>query len=86
MSNAFLNFLASLKAQTDLALTLHSESTEEPNEAMEFVAGRRKKDLFSDLSYAGRLTSNGLGSMDIGGGSDWPSSHPSDIAARHGLG
>ncbi len=86
MSNAFLNFLASLKAQTDLALTLHSESTEEPNEAMEFAAGRRKKDLFSDLSYAGRLTSNGLGSMDIGGGSDWPSSHPSDIAARHGLG
>ncbi len=72
MSNAFLNFLSSLKAQTDLALTVQSESTEEPNEAMEFAASRRKKDLFSDLSYAGRLTSNGLGSLDIGGGSDWP--------------
>lgn len=72
MSNAFLSFLSSLKAQTDLALTVQSECTQEPNEAMEFAASRRRKDLFSDLSYAGRLTSNGLGSMDIGGGSEWP--------------
>ena len=84
MSNAFLNFLASLKTQAVAALTVQTEASDGDIRAA-MVAN--EFDLFDDGGYAGRMTSNGLGSLDIGGRLGWPSPDLADrgFGQDHGL-
>jgi len=86
VSNAFLNFLVSLKTQAVAALTVQSDVSDGLDGDVRAAMLASEFDLFDDSGYAGRMTSNGLGSMDIGGASDWPSLSQSDVASLHGLG
>ena len=82
VSNAFLNFLASLKTQAVAALTVQTEASDGDIRAA-MVAN--EFDLFDDGGYAGRMTSNGLGSLDVGGALDWPSPDAVDYGNTQGL-
>ncbi len=80
MSNAFFDFLASLKTQAVAALTVQTEDSEQLDGDIRAAMVATEFDLFDDGGYAGRMTSNGLGSLDIGGRLGWPSPNLVDQA------
>lgn len=87
VSNAFLNFLASLKTQAVAALTVQTEASQGLDGDVRAAMVANEFDLFDDGGYAGRMTSNGLGSLDIGGRLGWPSPDLADrgFGQDHGL-
>lgn len=85
VSNAFLNFLASLKTQAVAALTVQTEASEGLDGDIRAAMVANEFDLFDDGGYAGRMTSNGLGSLDVGGALDWPSPDAVDYGNTQGL-
>lgn len=86
MSNAFLNFLASLKTQAVAALTVQSDVSEGLDGDVRAAMVASEFELFDDSGYAGRMTSNGLGSLDIGGRLGWPSADLADKGFEQGQG
>jgi len=85
VSNAFLNFLASLKTQAVAALTVPSDAQAFSAYLDDDARRKRRRRMFDDSSFAGRLTSNGIGSLDVGGALDWPSTEAVDHGNPHGL-
>lgn len=85
MPNAFLNFLASLKMQAEVALTVPSDAQTSSAYLDDDAARKRRRRMFDDSSFAGRLTSNGIGSLEVGGALDWPSTKVVDHGDPHGL-
>lgn len=85
MSNAFFDFLASLKTQAVAALTVQTEDSEQLDGDIRAAMVATEFDLFDDGGYAGRMTSNGLGSLDVGGALDWPSPDAVDHGNTQGL-
>ena len=85
MSNAFFDFLASLKMQAVAALTVQTEDSGQLDGDIRAAMVATEFDLFDDGGYAGRMTSNGLGSLDVGGALDWPSPDAVDHGSTQGL-
>jgi hypothetical protein len=85
VSNAFLNFLASLKTQAEAALTVPSDAQAFSAYLDDDARRKRRRRMFDDSSFSGRLTSNGIGSLEVGGALDWPSPQAVDYGNTHGL-
>lgn len=85
MSNALFDFLASLKTQAVVALTVPRDAETQALFLDEDARRRVRRRMFDESSIAGRLTSNGIGSLDVGGALDWPSTDSVDHGHAQGL-